>query len=91
MLIMAGLLCEYFYSCFTESVLTFTIHSWYSLLKQKNQNRLQGIVKVCCKVAGTAPNDLSQLRLRALRKTRSILAVPSHPLEEEFELLLQTA
>lgn len=27
MLIMTGLLCEYFYSCFTESVLTFTVHS----------------------------------------------------------------
>lgn len=45
-------------------------------------------MKVCCKEAGAAPNDLSQLRLRVLRKTRSILAVPSHPLEEEFELLL---
>ena len=64
-----------FYSCFIESVLTFTLTSWNGLLNQKNKNRLQRIVRVCCKVECTTSNDRSQLyKLRVLSRAHSILA-----------------
>lgn len=49
-----------FYSCFIESALTFTFISWYGCPNQKNKLKLQAIVSVCCKVAGTTLNDLPQ-------------------------------
>ena len=77
-----------FYSCFIESVLTFSFVSWYGSITLKNKNRLQHIVKVCSKIAHTTLNELHSLyKIRALKKARSILANPSHPLITEFELL----
>ena len=43
-----------FYSFFIESVLTFTFICWFGSLTLKNRYRLEGIVKVCSKIAGTS-------------------------------------
>lgn len=77
-----------FYSCFIESVLTFSFICWHGSLSVKQKNRLQGIVKVCSKIAGTSLNDLHDLyKVRSLKKARSIVADPSHPLWCDFMLL----
>lgn len=56
-----------------------------SLIKTKN--RLQDIMEVCCKDAGTL-NDFSQLyKSRVISKAQPILVDPTHPLAVEIELL----
>ena len=70
-----------FYSCFIESVLTFSFICWHGSLSIKQQNRVNDIVKVCSKIAGTALNGLSQVyRDRCVRKAKAIIAHPSHPI-----------
>ena len=77
-----------FYSCFIESVLTFAFITWYGMLTLKNRNRLQGITKVCSRIAGTTLNDLTMLYQRqTLKKAQSVLDDQSHPLHAEFRLL----
>lgn len=77
-----------FYSCFIESVLTFSFICWYGLLTIKNKSRLRGIVRVCSKIAGLNLNDLTELHiLRTLGKARSLLSDQSHPLAGQFVLL----
>lgn len=79
---------EMFYSCFIESVLTFSFICWHGSLSIKQKNRMQGIVKVCSKIVGTLLNDLYDLyKVRSLKKARAILADHSHPLWDEFMLL----
>ncbi len=46
---------------FIESVLTFSFVCWYGSLTLKNKNRLQSVVKVCCKIAHNTLNDLYSL------------------------------
>ena len=41
-----------FYSCFIESLLTFSFIYWYGSLSLENKNSLQGIVKQCGKFQG---------------------------------------
>ncbi len=84
----ASTFMKMFYSCFIESVLTFSFICWYGLLSLKNKNRLQGIVRVCSKIAGINLNDLTDVyKLRTLSKARSVLTDQSHPLVDEFVLL----
>ncbi|XDV19566.1 hypothetical protein PO909_025015 [Leuciscus waleckii] len=79
---------EMFYSCFIESVLTFSFICWYGSLSIKQKNRMQGIVKVSSKIVGTPLNDLHDLyKVRSLKKARAILADHSHPLWDKFMLL----
>lgn len=47
-----------FYSHFVESVLIFSFIAWF-LVSGKQKNSLQGIVKVCCKIAGSNMSVLS--------------------------------
>lgn len=85
---LTSLVMKSFYSCFIESILTFSFICWYGSLSLRNKNRLQGIVRVCSKIAGISLNDLTALyQLRTLSKVRSILGDQSHPLAGEFLLL----
>lgn len=43
-----------FYSCFIESVITFSFVCLYGSLNLKNRNRLQGTVKVCVRLLAPA-------------------------------------
>ena len=77
-----------FYSCFIESILTFSFICWYGSLLEKQKNRLTAVVKVCRKIAGTALNDLSEVyKVRCVKKAKAIIADPSHPLCQEFLML----
>lgn len=55
-------------SCFTESVLTFSLVCWNGSisLKKKKKNRLQ--TKVCSKVEGTTLTDLPGLYMVRIMK-----------------------
>ena len=73
-----------FYCCFIESILTFSSVCWFGSLSFKNKKRLQGITKVCSKIAGPYLEDLSHLyKVRSLKKAQSISADPSHPLSAD--------
>lgn len=73
------------WSCFIESILTFTFINRFGLLNLKNKKRLLRIAKVCCKVVGATLNDLTQLyRCRVTSKAPLILSDPSRPLAVEF-------
>lgn len=77
-----------FYSCFIESVITFSFVCWYGSLNLKNRNRLRGIVKVCGKIVGASLNDLNNVYItRTLRKAELITMDLSHPLQKAFKLL----
>ncbi len=56
---------------------------WHGLLTVKNKKRLQGIVRVCSKIAYVALNDQS----RSVKKAQLILSDPSYPPNSEFMLL----
>ena len=80
-----------FYCCFIESVLTFAFISWYGSLNVQYRNKLQEVMNVCSKVACTTLNGLPALyRVRSLKKARSIVGDPSHPLYPQFPLLRST-
>ncbi len=67
-----------FYSCCIESVITFSVVCWYGSLNVENRNRLQGIVKVCGKIAGTTLKDLNDLyKARTLKS--SLWMIPAIP------------
>lgn len=66
----------FFYHCFTESAHSFSF-IWCCI------KRLQGIVRVCGKIAGIALNDLSDLhKIGPVKKTPLIQSDPSHTLEQ---------
>ena len=77
-----------FYSCFIESILTFSFIAWYGATTLKAKSRLQGVVKVCSKVSGCTLSCLSELfKIRVVKKARQVLAEPDHPLGGQFVLL----
>ena len=77
-----------FYSCFIESILTFSFICWFGSLTAKDKNRLSSIVRMCGRIAGTSLEELSVLyRARATRKAKMILSDPVHPLASHYRLL----
>lgn len=77
---------------FLANVYVYTELSCGSMIKVimvnlNNKNRLQGIVKVCGKIAPMPLNDHSHLfKVRTLKNTQSILADPRHPQSVWFNL-----
>ena len=81
-------LMRMFYSSFIESILTFSIISWFGNLSVANKNRLGGIVKVSQKITGMTLNPLNHIyQVRATKKAKAIVDNPQHPLFTEFRLL----
>ena len=79
---------QMFYSCFIESVLTFTFICWYGSISIKNKNRLQGLTNICSKIAGLSLHHVNELyNIRTLKKVCAVLGDQSHPLFKEFTLL----
>lgn len=82
------LFMKMFYSCFIESVLTFSCLCWCGLLNLKNRNRLQSIIKECKKIIGTELNDIWGLfKSRSVTKAKQVLVDPTHPLHTHFKPL----
>ena len=74
--------------CFIETVLSFACVGWFGSLNVQYKNKLQGVINLCSKVAATTFSSiLSVYRVRSLKKARSIVADPSHPLSPQFRLL----
>jgi len=80
-----------FYHAFVESVLSFSLVSWFGNLSLKNKNSLNQIVRWASKIIGE-----SQLNLVFLvtlysnqlhHKASAIIGDCSHPLHSEFQLL----
>ena len=76
-----------FYSCFIESVLTFSFICWFGSLTV-DRCRLSNIVRMCGRIAGVSLQELAVLyRARATRKAHTILSDPTHPLASQYRLL----
>ena len=77
-----------FYRCFIESVLSFSLVSWFSNLPLKNKNSLNQIVRWASRLIGEPQLNLETLYIRQLQRLAgSILEDGSHPLHGEFQLL----
>ena len=77
-----------FYRCFIESVISFSLVSWFSNLPLKNKNSLNQIVRWASRLIGEPQLNLGTLYTRQLQRlVGSILEDGFHPLHGEFQLL----
>ncbi len=77
-----------FYRAFIESVMSFSLVSWFGSLSLKNKNSLNQIVKWASKIIGESQPSLAGLYSNQLqRKASTISRDCSHPLHAEFQLL----
>lgn len=76
------------YKSLIESIITFSITSWFKFLTLKTKSKLSRIISQASKITGTAQTPLSELYSRSvLRKATQITEDPSHPLHSSFMLL----
>ena len=77
-----------FYRATIESVLTFSITSWFSSLTDSDKNRLSKIVHTSSKITGANLKSVDCIyQERSARKVRSILANTDHPANSLFDTL----
>ncbi len=77
-----------FYHAFIESVLTFSLVSWFGNLPLKERNSFTQIIKWSGRLIGTTQPCLGSLYTRQLQQlATSISNDASHPLVSEFQLL----
>jgi len=77
-----------FYHAFVESVLLFSLVSWFGNLSLKNKNSLNQIVRWASKIIGESQLNLVDLYSNQLHhKASAIIGDCSHPLHSEFQLL----
>ena len=77
-----------FYRAFIESIVSFSLVSWFGSLSIKNRNSLNQVVKWSSKLIGeTHLNPASLYTRQVQRITESILNHRLHPLHKEFQLL----
>eukprot|EP00745_Piridium_sociabile_P021190 TRINITY_DN32588_c0_g1_i7.p1 TRINITY_DN32588_c0_g1~~TRINITY_DN32588_c0_g1_i7.p1 ORF type:complete len:124 (-),score=15.51 TRINITY_DN32588_c0_g1_i7:72-443(-) len=77
-----------FYRSIIESVLTFSISTWYGGTSQQEKNDLQRTVTTASKIIGCELPSLDTVyEQRVLHRARSIVKDESHPARHLFELL----
>ena len=77
-----------FYRSFIESLLTFSFVCWFNGLAIKDKKSLFSIVNVCSKIIGVRQRDLRSLwEDQLVRKAKSIISHPHHPLSREFRVM----
>ena len=77
-----------FYRATIESILTFSITSWYSSLTEFDKNRLNRIVNTSSKITGVSLKSMDTIyQERSAKKVRSILASTDHPAKCLFNIL----
>ena len=77
-----------FYRSFIESLLTFSFVCWFNGLSLKDKNSLYSIVKTCSKIIGVKQRDLRSLwEDQLVRKAKTIISHPQHPLSYEFRVM----
>uniref|UniRef100_A0A670JPL4 Reverse transcriptase domain-containing protein n=1 Tax=Podarcis muralis TaxID=64176 RepID=A0A670JPL4_PODMU len=81
------LLLSYYHSTI-ESVLTYSILSWYGSSSETDKKALQRIIKIAQNVIGLQLPTLDEIfTSRTLKKSHNILRDPTHPAHNFFELL----
>lgn len=74
---------------FVESVLTFSLTCWFLSISIKYTNELSRAVKVCSNTNGMVEEPMQEMYdKRVDNKANSILPDSSHPLHQQFKLLL---
>ena len=77
-----------FYRSIIESILTFSLTTWFGSTTQQNRDDLQRVVRSASKIIGC---DVPPLQLlydeRLVRKAKSILRDESHPAHSIFQPL----
>ena len=81
-------LLRMFYRCFVESIISFSLVSWFGSLPLKNKSSLNQIVKWASKLIGEQQLNIDSLyEVQLHRLVGSILRDVSHPLHGEFQPL----
>ena len=76
------------YHAFILSVLSYALVCWFGLVNEKERRRLNGIVRMCGKIAGRNQQSLEDIYTRrTLEKARKIINDQSHVLNTLFEVL----
>ena len=77
-----------FYCAFIESILTFSLGSWFGNISLKNKNSLNKIVKWSGKLIGEPQPNMETLYTKQLQRvSKSIQNYNTHPLNSAFQLL----
>lgn len=78
----------HFYRAVIESVLTFSILSWYGNATSQDKHQLEKVVRRASKIIGCSlPTIASHYVTRIIRKARNITNDPYHPAHHLFALL----
>ena len=74
-----------FYCAFIESILTFSLASWFGNISLKNKNSLNKIVKWSSKLIGEPQPNMEALYTKQLQRlSQSIQSDNTHPLSSPF-------
>ena len=74
-----------FYCAFIESILTFSLASWFGNISLKNKNSLNKIVKWSGKLIGEPQPNMEALYTKQLQRlSQSIQSETTHPLSSPF-------
>ena len=77
-----------FYRATIESILTFSITSWFTSLTEFDKNRLSRIVHISSKITGASLKSIDSIyHERSTKKVKSILADTEHPANCLFDIL----
>ena len=77
-----------FYRAIIESVLTYSLTTWYGSTSQQEKTDLERVVKTASKIVGCDLPSLETLyHQRVLRRAKSIISDVSHPASHLFQLL----
>lgn len=77
-----------FYRAIIESVLTYSLTTWYGSTSQQDKTDLERVVKTASKIVGCDLPSLETLyHQRVLRRAKSIISDVSHPASHLFQLL----
>ncbi len=77
-----------FYTCFIESIESFSVICWYGNLNVKSRGKFNSIVKICSNIVGTEFRTIAQIyEHKVTKKGQLVLSDVIHPLCDEFQLL----
>ena len=76
------------YNSIIQSILTFSIVSWYGHIRVKDKAKLNRVVREASKIKGKPQKPLSEIHKNFVKKkAKKILKDRTHPLNSAFEIL----
>ena len=76
------------YNSLIQSILTFSIVSWYGHIRVKDKAKLNRVVREASKIIGKPQKPLSEIHKNFVKKkAKKILKDRTHPLNSAFEIL----